>query len=79
MVGGTANNQAKLYSDIAYFIDEAYKHYKPIGIATSGVPFFNASNAKAGPGIEFSSSNPEFGKAFVNIIAQQRFWNRDIY
>lgn len=45
----------------------------------SGVPFFNASNAKAGPGIEFSSSNPEFGKAFVNIIAQQRFWNRDIY
>jgi catalase len=79
VVGGTANNQAKLYSDIAYFIDEAYKHYKPIGIATSGVPFFNASNAKAGPGIEFASSNPEFGKAFVNIIAQQRFWNRDIY
>ncbi|MEK3993453.1 catalase [Psychrobacillus sp. FSL K6-2365] len=79
VVGGKANNQAKLYSDIAYFIDEAYKHYKPIGIATSGVPFFNASNAKAGPGIEFASSNPEFGKAFVNIIAQQRFWNRDIY
>ncbi|MEK4082599.1 catalase [Psychrobacillus sp. FSL K6-1415] len=79
VVGGKANNQAKLYSDIAYFIDEAYKHYKPIGIATSGVPFFNASNAKAGPGIEFASSNPELGKAFVNIIAQQRFWNRDIY
>ncbi|WP_272509033.1 catalase [Psychrobacillus psychrodurans] len=79
VVGGTANNQAKLNSDIAYFIDEAYKHYKPIGIATSGVPFFNASNAKAGPGIEFALSNPEFGKAFVNIIAQQRFWNRDIY
>ncbi|WP_245402401.1 catalase [Psychrobacillus psychrodurans] len=79
VVGGTANNQAKLNSDIAYFIDEAYKHYKPIGIATSGVPFFNASNAKAGPGIEFASSNSEFRKAFVNIIAQQRFWNRDIY
>ncbi len=79
VVGGTANNQAKLYSDIAYFIDEAYKHYKPLGIATSGVPFFNASNAKAGPGIEFASSNPELRNAFVNIIAQQRFWNRDIY
>ena len=79
VVGGAANNQAKLNSDIAYFIDEAFKHYKPIGIATSGVPFFNASNAKAGPGIAFASSNPEFGKAYVNIIAQQRFWNRDIY
>lgn len=79
VVGGAANNQAKFNSDIAYFIDEAFKHYKPIGIATSGVPFFNASNAKAGPGIAFASSNPEFGKAYVNIIAQQRFWNRDIY
>lgn len=79
VVGGTATNQAKLNSDIIDFINEAYKHYKPIGIATSGVPYFNASNAKAGPGIAFASSNPEFRKEFVNIIAQQRFWNRDIY
>lgn len=79
IVGGTANNQDKLNSDMIYFINEAYKHYKPIGIATSGVPFFNASNAKPGPGIEFATNNTDFGTAFVNIIAQQRFWDRDIY
>ncbi|WP_342601360.1 catalase [Psychrobacillus sp. FSL H8-0483] len=79
VVGGTAVNQAKLNSDIIYFINEAYKHYKPIGVANSGVPFFKASNAKAGPGIVFATGNPEFGKTFVKAIAQQRFWERDIY
>lgn len=79
VVGGLANHQAKLNSDITNFINEAYKHYKPIGVATSGVPFFNNSNAKPGPGIAFASNNPDFGIEFVNIIAQQRFWDRDIY
>ncbi|MEK5069030.1 catalase [Sporosarcina sp. FSL K6-1508] len=79
VVGGTAENQAKFDYDIEYFIDEAFKHYKPIGIASSGVPFFEASNAKAGPGIVFASDNPDFDTDFVKAIAQQRFWNRAIY
>ena len=79
VVGGTAENQSKFDYDIEYFIDEAFKHYKPIGIASSGVPFFEASNAKAGPGIVFASDNPDFDTDFVKAIAQQRFWNRAIY
>ncbi len=79
VVGGTAANEAKFQSDIVYFINEAFKHYKPIGFATTGQPFFEASNAQAGAGIVFASNNPDFGTAFVKAIAQQRFWNRQIY
>lgn len=79
VVGGTANNQAKFNKDIEDFIEEAFMHYKPIGIAMSGTPFFEASEAKAGPGIIFALENPNFDKSFIQAIAKQRFWKRDIY
>ncbi|MBO1914484.1 hypothetical protein J4G37_57900, partial [Microvirga sp. 3-52] len=79
VVGGKAANQAKFQSDIEYFINEAFKHYKPIGIATSGNTFFKASNAKKGPGIVFASEDDKFDKNFIEAVAKQRFWNRDIY
>ena len=60
VVGGTAENQAKFNSNIQYFINESFKHYKPIGFASTGVPFFDLSNAKVGPGIVFATDNPDF-------------------
>ena len=53
--------------------------YKPIGIATSGISYFEASNANAGPGIVFATGDSNFGNSFVKAIAKQRFWYRDIY
>jgi catalase len=79
VVGGKAENEAKFQSDITYYINEAFKHYKPIGIATSGNEFFEASNAKEGPGIIFASEDDEFDEDFIKAVALQRFWNRDIY
>lgn len=79
VVGGTAENQAKFNSNIQYFINESFKHYKPIGFASTGVPFFELSNANAGPGIVFATDNPNFDIDFVKAIAQQRFWDREIY
>ena len=79
VVGGKAENQAKFQSDIENFIDEAFMHYKPIGIATTGESFFEASNAKQGPGIVFASENPNFDQAFVKAVGKQRFWDREIY
>lgn len=79
IVGGKAANQAKFQSDIENFIDEAFMHYKPIGIARTGEAFFEASNAKEGPGILFASDNPNFDQAFVDAVGKQRFWDRDIY
>lgn len=79
VVGGKAENQAKFQSDIENFIDEAFMHYKPIGIAKTGESFFEASNAKQGPGILFASETPNFDQAFVKAVGKQRFWDRDIY
>nr|WP_255551623.1 catalase [Sporosarcina sp. E16_8] len=79
VVGGTAENQAKFNSNIQYFINESFKHYKPIGFASTGAPFFELSNAKVGPGIVFATDNSDFDNDFVKAIAQQRFWDREIY
>ncbi|MFJ7950907.1 catalase [Lysinibacillus sp. NPDC096418] len=79
VVGVKADNQAKFNQDIQIYINQAFRHYKPIGVATTGVPFFSASNAKLGPGIVIATGNADFGKKFVDAIAKQRFWDRDIY
>ncbi|MFJ5561847.1 catalase [Lysinibacillus xylanilyticus] len=79
VVGVRAKNQAKFNSYIVNYINEAYRHYKPIGIATSGTTFFNMSNANVGPGIVLATGDKDFAKKFVNAIAQQRFWERNIY
>ena len=79
VVGGKAAYPEKFKSNIVSFIDEAFMDYKPIGIATSGISYFEASNANAGPGIVFATGDSNFGNSFVKAIAKQRFWYRDIY
>ncbi|MGG0669712.1 catalase [Lederbergia citrisecunda] len=80
IVGGKSKNQAKFESDIREFINEAYRHYKPIGVASTGEAIFNKSDAKPGPGIIIASeSGVEFPSAFIQAITEQRFWNRNIY
>ncbi|WP_240376021.1 catalase [Bacillus piscicola] len=76
VVGGTAGNQAKFNQGITEFIHEAYKHYKPIGVATTGSSYFYVSNDNNLEGVVFAANNPDFGKDFVMAIAKQRFWNR---
>lgn len=79
VVGGTAGNQAKFNHDIICYIQEAFEHYKPIGVATTGTTFFNAAGVEAGPGVVFALGNADFNRVFVQAIAQQRFWMRKVY
>ena len=80
VVGGKAKNQAKFEKDIEEFINEAYRHYKPIGIASTGEAIFKKSDAKPGPGIVIASaSGADFPMDFIQAITQQRFWDRNIY
>lgn len=78
VVGGTVTDQEHFNSDMTNYIREAYKHYKPIGIATTGIEYYNAINAPTGPGILFATENPNFNDEYINIIARQRFWDRNI-
>ncbi|MFD1417110.1 type 1 glutamine amidotransferase family protein [Oceanobacillus jeddahense] len=46
VVGGTTANQEKIQQDILNFVYETYKHYKPIGVATTGQSYIHASHQK---------------------------------
>lgn len=76
VVGGSSEKEAKLNQDIMVFLDEAYKHYKPIGIATTGKSYLKTSEHNNLAGVIFAEKNPDFGKEFIAAVAQQRFWNR---
>lgn len=76
VVGGNNKNQAKFDYEIADFIHVAYKHYKPIGVASSAESLLNISTNNNLAGVVFAAHNPDFGKDFVTAIAQQRFWDR---
>ncbi|WP_077326393.1 catalase [Virgibacillus siamensis] len=76
VVGGSSTNQAKFNSDITYFTQVAYKHYKPIGVASTGQSFIQASEGNNLLGVVSAANNPNFAKEFVSAITQQRFWDR---
>lgn len=73
IVGGDDEN---LTNHIMTYVTEAYRHYKPIGIATSAELFIQTTDENNLAGVVFAADNRNFSKAFIKAIAQQRFWNR---
>ncbi|WP_040227270.1 catalase [Bhargavaea cecembensis] len=76
VVGGKSKNPEKFNYDLTYYIDVAYKHYKPIGVSAGGQSFLETSPKNNLAGVVFAADNPNFGEDFVNAIAHQRFWDR---
>ncbi|QKY71002.1 catalase [Lentibacillus sp. CBA3610] len=76
VVGGSTKNQERFNQDVMRYAGEAYRHYKPIGVATTGESCFYTSEKNNLAGVVFAANNPDFGKDFANAIAHQRFWNR---
>ncbi|UJL47699.1 catalase [Virgibacillus sp. NKC19-16] len=77
VVGGGSENEAKFHQGVMNFLNEAYKHYKPIGIASTGQSYMHASKSNNLAGVVFAANNPDFEKDFVSAIAKQRFWDRE--
>jgi len=77
VVGGTAENQMKFNQDVTSFVNEAYKHYKPIGVATTGQNYIQTSGSNNLAGVIFAANNPDFEDQFIAAITQQRFWDRE--
>lgn len=78
IVGGEVGNQKKFENDIVNFINEAYEHYKPIGIATTGKSLFEKSNGQTGPGIVSNSETSNFDELFIEATAVHRHWDRKL-
>ncbi|MFD2209033.1 catalase [Virgibacillus halophilus] len=76
IVGGNSKNQAKFQQDILSFVQVAYTHYKPIGVASSGRTYIQTSQANNLAGVVFADNSTDFGKDFAAAIAEQRFWDR---
>ncbi|GAE36129.1 catalase [Halalkalibacter akibai] len=73
VVGGSSDNQWEFDRYITEFINDAYKHYKPMGIATTAATYIEPDNLE---GIVFARNNATFNQDFVSAITKRRFWNR---
>lgn len=76
VVGGKDKNDTRFSQSVLTYISEAYRQYKPIGVATTGNSFFHTLGITKAPGVVFAEDNPQFNTVFIKAIAKQRFWNR---
>lgn len=79
IVGGSAANQGEFNKKIMEYYDEAFKHYKPIGISSTAETFINLPQNKDAAGVICAANNNNFADDFIAAVTQKRFWDRDIY
>lgn len=79
IVGGNAVNQGEFNKKVMEYYDEAFKHYKPIGIASTGESLVCLPQNNDFSGIVCSTNNDKFEDDFIAAITQKRFWDRSIY
>ncbi|MFC7366296.1 MULTISPECIES: hypothetical protein [Bhargavaea] len=58
------------------FVRVAYTHFKPIGVATTGQIYVQATPQNNLAGVVYAADNPNFGEEFAEAIGTMRFWNR---
>ncbi|MCF3942845.1 catalase [Oceanobacillus alkalisoli] len=76
VVGGTSNEQQKFDDQIIEFVNNQYKYFKPIGVATTGEKYVAASSQDSVPGVVFAEESNNFAEGFADAVAQARFWER---
>ncbi|MDS9470526.1 catalase [Sporosarcina pasteurii] len=62
----------------AYFIDQAFNHYKPIGATGEGKEWIIVNGFEGQPGVVMSDNTSDFAQEFIDAIAAIRFWDRQI-
>jgi len=76
VVGGTSQNQKMFEEHVKEFTRMAYKFFKPIGVATTGMRYLDLVEGASLSGVIMAESDQNFARNFVDAIAQQRFWDR---
>jgi catalase len=77
--GGRASATALVGNgDAIHFVEEAYKHFKPIAAAGDGRSLFTAAVGNVGsqPGVVVAATGAALAAAFITAIAQHRHWTR---
>ena len=76
-VGGNVECK-KFNQNAAYFINEAFSHFKPIGATHEGKKWLEDGNLINSPGVVIGDDMREFAENFVKAISAHRHWNRQI-
>ncbi|SDM45763.1 catalase [Sediminibacillus halophilus] len=74
---GGEENKA-FYKEAAYFVMEAFSHYKPIGATHEGRKLLEADEMKDSPGVVSSKDTESFAEQFSKAIAEHRHWDREV-
>lgn len=77
MVRGSRNNM-KFNKDVAYFLDEAFKHKKTIGGTGEGKKWLEINRYANRPGVIMGDNIDWFAKEFVKAVAKHRHWGRQV-
>ncbi|MBP2076671.1 catalase [Oceanobacillus polygoni] len=76
IIGGSEVDEA-FYKNAEHFVNEAFKHYKPIGASHDGVKWLEESNLIGSPGV-VDGSGQKFIKQFIEAIGAHRHWDRNV-
>ncbi|PLR80112.1 catalase HPII [Bacillus canaveralius] len=77
VVGGSGQSR-KFQNDAAYFVNEAFSHFKAIGATHEGVKWLEIFNKKNCPGVVTGEDINGFVTEFVAAVAAHRHWDRQI-
>ncbi|PMC40236.1 catalase HPII [Bacillus sp. UMB0899] len=76
--GGKGVNQT-FKEEAAYFIKEAFSHYKAIGATFEGIDWLPKDVMTDSPGVIIEDENMnQFAQNFVQAVSAHRHWNRQI-
>ncbi|WP_338470907.1 catalase [Niallia sp. XMNu-256] len=76
-VGGNVESK-EFNQNAAYFIKEAFCHYKPIGATHEGKKYLQEENLTNSPGVIIGDDMKQFTQNFINAITAHRHWDRKI-
>lgn len=75
LVRASDDNQ-KFNKNAAYFVEEAFSHYKPIGANPELKQWMETNHFAGKPGVVISADTEQFTIDFIQAIAKHRFWDR---
>lgn len=77
VVGGEEVSE-KFHQDTAYFVNEAFSHFKPIGATHHGKKWLEDNGKADSVGVIVSDDMDQFTTDFVEAIAAHRHWDRKV-
>ncbi|PLT31889.1 catalase [Peribacillus deserti] len=75
--GGSAGS-AESKQQTAYFINEAFSHYKPLGATHEGISWIEENQLDNYPGVVTGENMSQFAEDFTEAIAVHRHWDRKL-